>query len=121
MKINKYDFTPTLRDKINLQFVIMDLKLKINQLLVSPYPNDNQYLRTIQHLRTELYPYADEKFKKAERELLETLKKELKFTRNKTQVNNQNIMFHQNLAAELNSLIKRLGIGLETEGYEVLE
>lgn len=123
--------TGSIRDKLNLQYNVHKHMDRMSAIISDANLNENHYNWAIEHLLSMLRPYGDddEKFKSALEEILDYYegKKNKKGFREGGKIKNAETNQKMNelireknrhIFNELNYLIKRLRLGLETEVTE---
>jgi hypothetical protein len=108
---------PSIRDNINFASTIYKFITDMDRLLTLPNPNYDQYFRCVEHLKSKLHPYADEKFKNEYSKLVKSTSRPR--VSPKASIRQRvTVEYYMRLEILLNELMQRVGLGLEEEGYE---
>jgi hypothetical protein len=106
----------TVREQLDLKFVVMQLLLGIHKMLMTFGTDPEQISRAIRALHEMLYPYADEKYKAA----FSTRYKD--FVNGSKRYTRRNIHFELEhwmaVYSDIQFLMKRMGLGFEQESEE---
>jgi len=121
-----------IRDKLNLEQVIMNQMERMGRMLCDPVVGINQYRNAMEHLYGLLVPYKDKQFnkdlgslKKARQKQMGICNSSLYYARRdgsmaniaaaNSEISGVESVYYRKLWFLLNELAKRLGIGLERE------
>jgi len=113
----------SLREKLELEQVIMNHLNRMSQLLVSQRADQMQFHSCVEFLRALLTPYTDSQYNKAFKQITDAAHKSARPLRDweRSELNAICVWQSQAIFEQLNGLIRRLGLGLESTGEENAE
>lgn len=110
----------SIREKINLAYNIHRHIDRMSAIIVNPELSQNHYNWAIQHLLRMIKTYGDEEFLKKIKETEEKYDKRIKEAGTTQKEIEERIEKNLEIFEHLNELIKKLRMGLEQEGSEIV-
>lgn len=115
----------SIRDKFNIQFNIHRHIDRMSSIITNPMLDENRYNWAIDHLLSMLEPYGDDvpEFKEEMQKLKDEYDgKEGRINKAQTTAEQSRLIKERNrkVFLLLNNLMKKLGVGLEMQGSEVI-
>lgn len=108
----------SIRDKINLQFNVHRHIDRMSKIITDPNLDESRYNWAIEHLLTLLIPYGDDQFKTDIESIKKKYDEEIEKCPRTSEQTNLIKKKNREIFEKLSYLIKRLRMGLESEGSE---
>lgn len=118
MKANKPEYDESIRDSINLQFNIHRHIDRMSKIINDAELDESRYNWAIEHLLVLLEPYGDPQFEEDKKKINEEYDPKINSTDSTQKERDLIREKNRKMFRALSYLIKRLRMGLETEGTE---